>query len=127
MPVKIHNAFMVALGGENARYPMISHSLERCTYHILGNMAVSIASLNDEELQTVKGNVCQEQYDSITKLLDAYRNVKGVTCESFEEEKLFKDSGFWNFICRSERGYQIVLDECLKTVGCKAKMLARMW
>lgn len=40
--------------------------------------------------------------------------TQGRVRQFFAEEELLISSGFWNFICKSERGYEIVLDEYKK-------------
>lgn len=49
------------------------------------------------------------------------------TCTTvFAEEELLISSMFWNFVCKSERGYEIVLDEYKKNSALIIDALTRI-
>lgn len=52
--------------------------------------------------------------------------MQGRVRQFFAEEELLISSMFWNFVCKSERGYEIVLDEYKKNSALIIDALTRI-
>lgn len=140
--MKIHNVFIAALGKEIQYYSALARSLDSSLGNMLEDMAISIAMLNYEVSQHVEGKLYKEQTDYIAELLEQYciltnklgseENVKilfataynrygegkpwtqGKVRQFFSDDELCISRDFWNLVCKSERGYDIVIDEYRK-------------
>jgi hypothetical protein len=52
--------------------------------------------------------------------------VQGRVRQFFSEEELLIGKDFWNFICKSENGYEIVIDEYTKNAPIIREALAQI-
>ena len=111
--MKIRNVFIAALGADIQYYSALARSLDSSLGNMLEKMAIQIAKLHYEVSQHVEGNIYQEQTDYITELLELYKNTKGdghVLLSLFEGKVPYGEA-FWNWVCKSDNGYDIVFDE----------------
>ena len=112
--MKIHNVFIAALGPEIQYYSALARSLDSSLGNMIEGMAIDIAALNYEVKQHVEGVLYKEQTDFIAELLEQYKR---------HEDRKHQNGGawycnpdFWNHICQSENGYDIVIDEFQKSM-----------
>lgn len=108
--MKIHNVFIAAFGPEIQYYSALARSLDSSLGNMLEGMAISIAELNYKVSQHVEGILYKEQTDYIAELLEQYKRG------TFDNEELYYSRDFWNLVCESEKGFDIVMDEYKKNV-----------
>lgn len=84
--MKINNVFIAALGQEIQYYSALARSLDSSLGNMLEKMAIKIASLHGFDVSHFIGR-----------------------------KDLYADSDFWNYICNTDRGYEIVKGEYNKT------------
>lgn len=77
--MKIHNVFIAALGADIQYYSALARSLDSSLGNMLEKMAINIASLNYEVSRHVEGPIYAEQTNEIARLLECYKNTKGIT------------------------------------------------
>ncbi len=95
--------------GDGSQRLLADMDLMSCYFaNLFEKMAITIAHLSYDVTQNVEGPIYQEQTDYIAELLKLYKNIKG------ENHKQPEVRDFWNFVCKSERGYDIVIDEYKK-------------
>jgi len=116
--MKIHNVFIAALGPEIQYYTALVRSLDSSLGNMLESMAINIAQLFYKVSQHVEGPLYPEQTRLIAELLESYKSHASdsnlITDKSYDD--IFFSEGFWNFICGSDSGYDIIRDEI--RAGC---------
>ena len=86
-----------------------------------------IRHIDDLKLK-VKGysdDECKE-FDTTEDILQFYPNFKDFIEQFFAEEELLISSNFWNLVCKSEKGYDIVIDEYKKNAHLIIEALAKI-
>lgn len=83
--MKINNVFVAALGPEIQYYSALARSLDSSLGNMLERMAIKIASLHSIDVSSFIGR-----------------------------KNLYADCDFWNYICDTERGYEILKEEYSK-------------
>lgn len=76
--MKIHNVFIAALGADIQYYSALARSLDSSLGNMLEKMAINIATLSYDVSRHVEGVIYTEQTDYIARLLESYKNTKGV-------------------------------------------------
>lgn len=71
--MKIHNAFIAALGADIQYYSALSRSLDSSLGNMLEKMAINIATLNYRVTQNVDGFISRRQTEYIATLLEEYK------------------------------------------------------
>lgn len=71
--MKIHNAFIAALGSEIQYYSALARSLDSSLGNMLESMAIEIAKLSYEVSKHVEGVLYKEQTDRIAEILESYK------------------------------------------------------
>jgi hypothetical protein len=71
--MKIHNAFIAALGQETQYYSALVRSLDSSMGNMLEKLAVSVAQLNYDVYKNVEGPLSPEQTRIIAELLEQYK------------------------------------------------------
>lgn len=83
--MKIHNAFIAALGSEIQYYTALVRSLDSSLGNMLESLAMSIASLFYEVRRNVEGPLTVEQTREIAELLERYkRREKKPQCSDYQ-------------------------------------------
>ena len=72
--MKIHNAFIAALGEELQYYTALVRSFDSSLGNMLEGMAINIAGLFYKVERSVEGQLFPEQTKKIAEILEAYKN-----------------------------------------------------
>ena len=122
--MKIHNVFIAALGPEIQYYSALARSLDSSLGNMLETMAIEIARLNYPANEH-----CSEE-NVKTLFATAYnkfgRNAKTERkhlMQYFAEGELCGEKDFWNLVCNSPNGYEIVIDEFRKNAPLIVKCM----
>jgi len=127
--MKIHNVFIAVLGPEIQYYTALVRSLDSSLGNMLEKMAINIAKLSYEVRQNVEGPLSLKQTQDMAELLEKYKR-REITPPSAEDYQFLRvkpakqslvtkrhdsdyyliDKDFWDFVCKSNDGYNIVLE-----------------